>query len=157
LIAALPNPPLMNRKQWKLTASHNAAALPLAVDGTASTRYDTRTSQEPGMWVQVELPAETAITGLRLDATGSGGDYPRGYKVELSGDGQTWGKPVATGAGKTAFTEIKLPPTKTKFIRITQTGSVKGLFWSIHELDVLSDTKGQITEGKATAKLPVVE
>jgi mono/diheme cytochrome c family protein/glucose/arabinose dehydrogenase len=152
LLAALPNPPLMNRKQWKLTASHNAAALPLAVDGTASTRYDTRTPQVPGMWVQIELPAETAITGLRLDATGSGGDYPRGYTVELSADGQTWGKPVASGEGKTALTEIKLPPTKTKFIRITQTGSVKGLFWSIHELDVLSDTKGQITEGKAAAK-----
>jgi hypothetical protein len=97
-------------------------------------------------------PAETAITGLRLDATGSGGDYPRGYKVELSADGQTWGKPVATGEGKTALTEIKLPPTKTKFIRITQTGSVKGLFWSIHELDILGEGQGKITEGKATAK-----
>jgi hypothetical protein len=26
---------------------------------------------------------------------------------------------------------------KTEFIRITDTGSVKGLYWSIHELDVL--------------------
>ena len=28
---------------------------------------------------------------------------------------------------------------------------------AVNELDVLSDSKGQITEGKATAKLPVVE
>jgi hypothetical protein len=29
----------------------------------------------------------------------------------------------------------------TKFIRITDTGEVKGLYWSIHELDVLGAVK----------------
>jgi mono/diheme cytochrome c family protein len=157
LLAALPNPPLANRSAWKLTASHNAASLALAVDGKADTRYDTRTPQVPGMWVQIELPAETTLTGVRLDASGSNSDYPRGYTVELSGDGKTWAKPIATGEGNSALTEIKFPVAKTKFIRITQTGTVKGLFWSIHELDLLSEGQGKITEGKATAKLPVVE
>jgi mono/diheme cytochrome c family protein len=157
LLAALPNPPLANRSAWKLTASHNAASLALAVDGKADTRYDTRTPQVPGMWVQIELPAETTLTGVRLDASGSNSDYPRGYTVELSGDGKTWAKPIATGEGNSALTEIKFPAAKTKFIRITQTGTVKGLFWSIHELDLLSEGQGKITEGKATAKLPVVE
>ncbi|NDD39742.1 MAG: hypothetical protein EB082_15275 [Verrucomicrobia bacterium] len=157
LAAALPNAPLANRAAWKLTASHNAAALTNAVDGKADTRYDTKKQQEPGMWVQIELPSETAITGVRLDAAGSGNDFPRGYKVELSADGQTWGKPVATGEGKAALTDIKFPTAKTKFIRITQTGSAPGKFWSIHELDVLSDSKGKIVEGKATAKLPTLE
>ncbi len=157
LALALPNAPLANRKAWKLTASHNAAALANAIDGTGSTRYDSKIKQAPGMWVQIELPTETAITGLRLDASGSGNDYPRGYKVELSSDGQKWGKAVATGAGKTALTEIRFPSAKTKFIRVTQTGSSPNNFWSIHELDVLSDSKGQITAGKATAKLPNLE
>ena len=157
LTAALPNAPLANRKAWKLTASHNAAALASAVDGDASTRYDTRKPQEPGMWLQIELPAATPITGLRLDNSVSAGDYPRGYKVELSADAIEWSKPVATGEGKTGVTEIKFPTAKTKFIRITQTGKIPNLFWSIHELDVLSDSKGQITEGKATAKLPSLE
>ncbi len=157
LAAALPNAPLTNRKDWKLTASHNAVSLVNAVDGSATTRYDTKTSQVPGMWVQIELPTETIITGLRLDAAGSGNDFPRGYKVELSSDGQSWGKPVATGEGKSALTEIKFAAAKTKFIRITQTGSAPGKFWSIHELDVLSDTKGQISAGKVTAKLPSLE
>ncbi len=157
LVAALPNPPLMNRKDWKLTASHNPASLANAVDGTTSTRYDTKKFQEPGMWLQIELPTEAAITGLRLDSSGSGNDYPRGYRVELSADGLLWGKPVATGEGKSALTEIKFAVHKARFIRITQTGKSPANFWSIHELDVLSDTKGTITEGKATAKLPVVE
>ncbi len=157
LAAALPNAPLANRAAWKLTASHNAAGLANAVDGKADTRYDTRKPQEPGMWVQIELPAATAITGLRLDNSVSPGDYPRGYKVELSADAIEWGKPVATGEGKAGVTEIKFPTTKTQFIRITQTGKTPSTFWSIHELDVLSDSKGQITAGKATAKLPGLE
>lgn len=152
LIAALPNPPLANRKAWKLTASHNPESLPLAVDGTASTRYDTRKIQTAGMWVQIELPTETALSGVRLDATGSGGDYPRGYTLELSADGKDWGKPVAKAEGKSALTEIKFPTAKAKFLRITQTGSSPGNFWSIHELDILSEGQGKITEGKAMAK-----
>ena len=106
----------------------------------------------PGMWVKIELPAETVITGVRLDASGSNNDYPRGYTLELSTDGQAWGKPIAKGEGKSALTEIKFAPTKAKFLRLTQTGSSPGNFWSIHELDIFSEGKGQITEGKATAK-----
>ncbi len=64
---------------------------------------------------------------------------------------------TGTGEGKGGVTEIKFPTAKTQFIRITQTGKTPGTFWSIHEQDVFSDSKGQITAGKATAKLPSLE
>ncbi|HZQ48543.1 MAG TPA: hypothetical protein VFC07_16115, partial [Verrucomicrobiae bacterium] len=68
-----------------------------------------------------------------------------------SGDGQHWGGPVAIGQGHSPQTEILFPKSKAKFIRITQTGSVEGLFWSIHELQVLKP--GQPAKsGPATAK-----
>jgi hypothetical protein len=88
------------------------------------------------MWFQIELPAETWVSGLDLDSTRSPQDYPRGYKVTLSADGQNWSAPVAEGKGVSPDTEINFAPAKAKFIRITQTGSVDGLFWSIHELQV---------------------
>ncbi|HYR58155.1 MAG TPA: discoidin domain-containing protein, partial [Chthoniobacteraceae bacterium] len=144
LRASLPQP-LANRKDWKLTASDKPADCALAVDGKADTRYTTGRGQVPGMWFQIELPAETEIVGLQLDSTKSANDYPRGYTVELSADGQTWGKPVATGKGVGAVTDIVFPPAKTKFIRITQTGEVKGNFWSIHELNIFA--------AKASAKV----
>lgn len=122
---------------WKVTASLKSGEAKNAIDGKPNTRYDTGTSQTPGQWFQIELPAETPIAGITLDASGSKNDYPRGYKVELSNDGTTWSKPVATGKGDDANTEITFPPQKAKFIRITQTGSVNGLFWSIHELQLL--------------------
>jgi mono/diheme cytochrome c family protein/glucose/arabinose dehydrogenase len=129
---------LGNQKAWKLTGSHNVAALGMAVDGNLGTRYDTRTAQAPGMWVAVEFPEETLVSGIVLDAGASGGDFPRGYKVELSVDGTTWEKPVAEGKGEKALSEITFAPAKAKAIRVTQTGDSKGSFWSIHELEILA-------------------
>lgn len=133
-----PQLPLENRGAWKLTASHNAKDLGKAIDANLETRWDTHTPQVPGMWVQIELPQPTAIAGLTLDTAASRNDWPRGWKIELSQDGQTWDKPILEGKSATTTTDFLFPKAaKAKFIRITDTGSVKGLYWSIHELDVL--------------------
>ena len=136
LRAAIPQS--LDRKGWKLTSSHNEQNLKAAIDGNAGSRWDTKTPQVPGMWFTIELPEETVISTIRLDATASKNDYPRGYKVELSSDNKTWSKPVAEGKGDTAVTQIEFAPAKAKFVRITQTGSVQGLFWSIHEVEILA-------------------
>ena len=134
-----PQLPLENRSAWKLTASHNPTSLAKAIDGNPETRWDTHTSQTPGMWVQIELPQATNIAGLTLDTANSRNDWPRGWKIEISQDGQTWDKPVLEGQSeKVSTTDFLFPkPAKAKFIRITDTGSTKGTYWSIHELDVL--------------------
>jgi hypothetical protein len=142
--------PLGEKKLWKVTASHHPQAAPFAIDGNLKTRYDTGTPQVPGMWYEIELPREATISGLELDAGESTGDYPRGYKVDLSDDGQNWGPPVASGQGRGVFTEIAFPPAKARFIRITQTGSADGLFWSIHELQVLKPPQ-QMAQAKSLA------
>lgn len=149
LRSILPQAPLGGRERWKLTASHNEKNIGKSVDGNPTSRWDTAAFQVPGMWFQIELPKETDIAGLMLDTSGSGGDYPRGYEVQLSLDGKDWGKPVATGKGTSALTEIQFPPVKTKFIRITQTGEVKGLYWSIHELDILEPPSQKIIKASA--------
>jgi hypothetical protein len=47
---------------------------------------------------------------------------------------------------------IAFPATKAKFIRVTQTGSVKGLFWSIHELQVFAAPDAARTAMKSAAR-----
>jgi len=145
---SLPQP-LANRKEWKLTASHNGAGAALAADGNPATRYESKADQAQGMWFQIELPSETTVAGLALDTAKSPGDYPRGYKVELSDDGQAWSKPVATGKGTSLLTDITFAPQKARFIRITQTGSAGGQFWSIHELQIFAS--GGAVAGKTAA------
>jgi mono/diheme cytochrome c family protein len=124
-------------RDWKLTASHKPAGCDAAADGKPETRWDTAASQAPGQWFQVELPAETKLSGLRLDAGKSVSDFPRGYQVQLSGDGKTWSPPVAEGKGSGPVTDIVWQPANTRFVRITQTGSVQGKFWSISEFELM--------------------
>ena len=141
LRTVLPQP-LANRQEWKLSASHNHAGCAAAIDGDAGSRYTTNASQTPGMWFQIELPRETGVAGVQFDSSKSPRDYPRGYKTELSSDGQKWTE-VANGKGSEPVTEIEFPQANAKFIRITQTGAVDGLFWSIHELQILARADGK--------------
>ena len=130
-------PPLMpDRKKWILTASHGGDKLGGCIDGNGKSRYDTGTSQVPGMWVQVELPAVSKVNRIQLDSRSSSRDYPRGYQVESSLDGKKWSNPLAIGSGKHPVTDISFPTTEAKFLKITQTGRVNGLFWSIHEMQI---------------------
>ncbi len=128
--------PLANRKDWKLSASHNSRGTRSAIDGNLGSRWDTKTSQVPGMWLQIELPETATISGIRIDSASSSRDYPRGFKVEISDDGRNWSKTISEGKGVQPVTEITFSPVTTKHVRITQTGAVNGLFWSIHEMAI---------------------
>ena len=129
--------PIPNRKAWKLTASHNPASLPAAIDGNLSTGYNTGTPQTPGMWVQVELPQTTLITGVELDAGTARENYPLSYRIELSGNGQSWRSRVNGGHASAVRNQIIFPPTPARFVRITQTGLDATHSWSINELQLL--------------------
>ncbi|HYG75436.1 MAG TPA: discoidin domain-containing protein [Planctomycetota bacterium] len=153
LMAVLPGP-LQGRDKWKLASNFNEKTLAHAVDGKPDTRWDTGKEQAAGMWLTIELPEVTAISGIWLDAGKSRNDFPRGYKVEVSTDGKQWGKPVAQGKGNAGKTEINFAAVTAKFIRITQTGAQKGTFWSIHEMELIAPKKVDSTKssdaGKAT-------
>jgi putative heme-binding domain-containing protein len=128
-------PALKDRKTWQLTSSHKTDKLAFAIDGNQGSRWDTATTQKPGMWFRIELPEPTRVLALTLDTRGSNDDYPRGYLVHISDDGRTWGDPVAEGRGSHPVTEIELDdPKPTQHIRITQTGRSGSKYWSIHEL-----------------------
>ena len=89
------------------------------------------------MWFMIEFPKTTTVGSILLDSSRSRDDYPRGYKVEASDDGENWSKPLTTGLGRKGMTEINFQKVRTKYIRITQTVQTSNKFWSIHELHVL--------------------
>jgi hypothetical protein len=155
--------PLTNTAEWKVTASHNAAAASGALGaqaGAAVPRWDTGAPQQPGMWFQIELPQAAQVSEVQIDsaATAGGGRGgrgfgpgrggfggrgaapaagPVGFTVQVSSDGTTWGAPLTQGSGQTPTTVMSFPPVSTKFIRITQTGTaVNGEWWAIQGLKV---------------------
>jgi hypothetical protein len=77
---------------------------------------------------------------LVLDAGSSTGDYPRGYQVNVSNDGNNWSGVIASGTGTSPVITINFPTQTARFMRVTQTGSVSGLWWSIHEFNVIGMT-----------------
>ena len=85
-------------------------------------------------------PSGTSGPGGRAGFGGGGTPvvgYPRGYTVEVSADGKTWGKSVAQGKGDGARTTITFAPTRAKFLRITQTETVADApAWSIRNLRI---------------------
>ena len=129
--------PLGNKKAWKLTSSHGANKLMYALDGNLGTRFDTGGQQEPGMWMQIQLPEAKNIHSLVLDAGKSKNDYPLGYRIEMSVDGKSWQKIKESGSRNT-LTEINTKPTVAKYIKITLTKKKKGNYWSIHNMDIFA-------------------
>jgi hypothetical protein len=72
-----------------------------------------------------------------LNATGSNGDYPRGYEVYASPNRIGRGSLVTKGKGTKPVVDIVFEkPVKARTLTIVQTGKTGGLFWSIHELTV---------------------
>jgi hypothetical protein len=117
---------------WKATASHNPA---LATAALNFSGWSTEAPQEAGMWFQIELPAAVMLTEIEFDSPAQGGGrgstsparYPRGYRVQVSSDGQTWSAPVAEGEGNSPTTRLSFPPVRAKFVRITQTATAADL------------------------------
>src|SRR6185437_3307956 len=77
---------LTNRKDWKVSASHKSEDAARAVDGQQNTRWDSGEPMNNKMWYTIELPAETLISGIRLDGLGSYGHFARAMKIEVSSD-----------------------------------------------------------------------
>ena len=87
----------------------------------------------------LELPRESALRSVVLDATGSDNGYPLVYEVHVSNDGENWGDPVATGRGE-PLTRIHFPQVaKGRFLRVTLTEKDGWTPWAIHNLELYGE------------------
>jgi hypothetical protein len=134
---------LTTDRSWKLTASHNPAT---AADALTIKPWTSGRPQQPGMWLQIEMPRPALLTEVEFDSTAvrvqdepavpgaptrTGGarrgdpppppSFPRGYEVRVSLDGVSWGDPVAVGKGTGRHTNVPFAPVRAKFVRVVQT------------------------------------
>ncbi len=146
-ITANINTPALPRTGWVATASASGGGNPAdnAIDGVISTRWATGASQANGQWFRVDMGSAQSFSRIVLDCSSASGDYPRGYQVHVSNDGLNWGSPVATGTGSSGVTTITFAAQTARYIRVTQTGSASGIWWSINEFNVY-EAAYQLTE-----------
>lgn len=129
----------------RVSASHNnqqqgADNLQQAIDGNPFTRWSSHTPQQPGMWVQIDLGKVQTVSHVRLDTDRSPQDYPRGYVVKVSSDGQNW-IAVAENRNNDRPLNVTFSPRNIRYIRIEQTGSDPIFWWSIHDIDISGEVK----------------
>ena len=106
-----------------------------ALDNDSSTRWSSQTPQQPGMWFEVDLGSARTVSHLRLNHDHSPRDFPRGYVVKLSLEGQSW-HTVAEDPQNNRPLDVTFNPRQARFIRIEQTGSDPEYWWSIHRIDI---------------------
>ena len=147
----LPTPrgPEIPRGALTLSASHNAGALLLAVDGNDATRWLSGSKQDGTEWIQItfDRPRRPAFLRLVMDRR-SFGDYPRRLAIEASLDGRAF-TPLFAGSVLTPLAsslveqpvspriDLPLLSTDATVLRIRQTGrAVRNWYWSVHEIRV---------------------
>ena len=79
------------------------------------------------------------IDGLIMDHGASVNDYPRSFDVQVSEDGTSWTK-LGTYEGSANRTAIQFGTRRVKSIKVTNLSDF-GLFWSVHELDLLGEAE----------------
>ena len=133
-------------KPWHLRSSDDRSFdIPLietigAIDGDPQTCWWTRKAMQPGDWLQVDLLKEHDIHGLRFDHRAGAGEHPRGLRIEVSTDGQTWrqaaelSEPQVLAALKEGILIIPFE-AKARYIKLTQLGQARAR-WSIYDLDL---------------------
>jgi hypothetical protein len=87
------------------------------------------------MWFQLDMGYPRDFDQVVLDATGSGSDFPRSYKVYATDDTSNLGSPIASGTGDAVTTISPATPARGQYIRIVN-GEANGQWWSIHEINV---------------------
>ena len=139
------------RTGWALSGSPGAGSAAAVVDGRPETRWSTGRPQQPGDWLQVDLPVPATLVGVDLDLGGFATDYPRGTAVEVAREDGTWvrvpAEPALLGPLVWAGTHVlrdgvervalRFPAVRARAVRIVQTAGDPVFDWSVAELRLL--------------------
>lgn len=141
----------LDRTGWTATASVNGSTAGNALDGDATTRWDTGAAQAGGEWWQVNMGSPTLLDRVYVDAAGFTGNEAAGYQVLVSTDGVNWNN-VASGTNSSQRIVATFNAVVDQYVRIVQTGTSSNS-WSIAEFNAFSDPV--MNDGKLTASASV--
>ncbi len=138
--------------KWKPYSNYNQREAMSALDNNPSTRWTSGTTQEEGIFYEIDFGREKLIGGVEISPGANVHDYPRGLLVEFRSDGSGW-ETAAKYEDITRvmheLTEIKHPlvlpaadlviefaPVKARRIRLTTLREDGKHWWSISTLRV---------------------
>lgn len=110
-----------------------------ALDGNPDSRWTTGRSLHPGDAFTLDMGTAQNVAKLVLDSTKFPDDYPAGYRLEASLDGQSWTEVARATEAETAAAvkagvlTISFAPTEARYLRLTSVGG-HSLWWSVGEI-----------------------
>lgn len=112
-----------------------------AFDGNAATRWTSGVKMAVGQWFTLDMGASYVFNRVVMD--GNSTDYPGGFDIYVSDDGQSWSGPVYSGAGAAGSTTADFSRQKARYVKIVITRLGNDKWWSIFEMNVFNAGAGQ--------------
>ncbi len=124
---------------WTATASSSSSWSTPAngIDGANGSSWQSGQPMAGGEWYRIDMGSTHTVAMVTLQtAADSTWDYPRGFTLETSTNGNTW-TTAATGMAYGWKRPISITPTTARYIRITQTGTAPQ-WWTVDDVTVYS-------------------
>ncbi|HKY22550.1 MAG TPA: discoidin domain-containing protein [Vicinamibacterales bacterium] len=130
-----------------IQANVNQDLVPFMMDRDRTTRWNSG-PQEEGMRVDVDLGTIRTVAGIDLLLGPFVEDFPRGFVIETSLDGNSWTEVWKGPSGGLAFVgafeeplemplKYRFPATQVRILRMQLTAADTIYYWSIAEMKVL--------------------
>jgi len=123
---------------WTATVSDgwNSSRLPNLFDDNLETDWSSENVLTADQWMIIDMKKAQTFNLIAFDQTTNNGDYPEGFKVFVSTDGENWGTAVAESKGTNApHTLVTFEEQTARYVKVQLT-EPKGAYWAITELHV---------------------
>lgn len=117
-----------------VVVSENTADVRLAIDGDPMTAWRTSGKQQGGEWIQVDFGAERTLSTIQVGNLPE--EYPRGYRLEGSTDGERWIDLAVASENHDSVNVTLEQPTHLRYLKISQTNRNPFQHWSVVEIVV---------------------
>lgn len=128
-------------------ASVNTEIAATVNDDNLYSRWHAGREQRRGDSITVDVGTVREITGAEIQIGGYVTDYARELVIAASDDGERWTDVWSGPTGLLTFSggldrprdmpaTIRIPPTRARYVRLTQTGAELVNYWSVAELRI---------------------
>ncbi len=136
--------PISQFKQVSASSWEGGNAPAAALDGRANTRWSSQHGSD-GQWLRVDFGATATINRVSLAWESA---YARGYRIEVSNDGNAWTPIYSTTTGAGGTENLTVSGTG-RYLRFNGTARATGYGYSLWEFQVF----GTVDESATTAPL----
>lgn len=123
----------LNKPATASSVEVNAFNPSLAVDGVVSSSSRWSSAHTDNEWITVDLGERQEISKVVLRWEGA---YAKGYKLQVSEDGQRWTDVYTTTAGVGGVETIKFPTERAQYVKMQGTKRSGTYGFSLYEMEV---------------------